>query len=162
MSAWERTCSHTWSRDEQPINVVLLDHSVEVDIGEHLSRVGTPMTQQPGLDVLEREGFLEQRVLSEVQHSHAEIERGSHVSVCFSKLIFGQGFVFDCRPCDPERGKRVVGHGGGWVREREREEERWGEMESRLMAFSFMIVDLSVYCPACQDTSRYVVPVLRK
>jgi hypothetical protein len=82
-----------------------------VDVGEYLAGVGTPVTEQPRLEVLELERLLEQRVVAEVEHTEAEVERCLHVRVGPAELIGGEGLALDGRPGDAKGGNRGVDGG---------------------------------------------------
>jgi hypothetical protein len=82
--------------DEEGIEIVLLDQAVHVDVGEGLARVRTPMSEKPRLDVLSLERFLQQRVLTKVEHTQAQVHAGMEVAVDLVDLILAE---------------RLIGHG---------------------------------------------------
>ena len=63
--------------DVDHVEVVRLDQAVQMDPEEIEPRRRPPMAEQAGLDVLEGQRFLEQRVLVEIDLSHGEIVRGA-------------------------------------------------------------------------------------
>src|SRR5215468_3191650 len=59
--------SVTRSREENRIQVILVDQPVEVDVGEGLAGVRAPMTQQSSLDMLSLQRLAQQRVFLKVE-----------------------------------------------------------------------------------------------
>jgi hypothetical protein len=80
----------TWTRDEKGIQVILFDQSVKVKIGEDLSGITTPMTEQSTLQVFKLERFLEERVLLQVDHTETQVQACRHVSVVELEFILGE------------------------------------------------------------------------
>lgn len=81
-----------------------------MDIAENLATIGTPMTQKTSLEMLLLEGLLEERIMTKVEHTKAEIERSPHVGVHLLELLLGQGLVLDGRASRTKRSD-----GGGFV-----------------------------------------------
>lgn len=81
----------TGTRDEERIEIILFDQSVEMHIGKHLSCITAPMTQQSTLEMLQLERLLQQRVLLQVDHAQAQVETSRHVLVVQLELVRGQG-----------------------------------------------------------------------
>jgi hypothetical protein len=69
------------ARQVDHVEAVLLDDPIEVDIDETLPRRGAPVAQEPGLDVLELEGPLQQRVVEQVDLPDRQVIRGAPVGV---------------------------------------------------------------------------------
>jgi hypothetical protein len=73
------------------------------------------VAEQPGLEVLDLERLLEQRVVAEVEHAEAEVERCLHVRVGLAELIGGEGLALDGCPGGAKGGDGAVDggrHGG--------------------------------------------------
>ena len=79
-----RRCTVSRPRDIDRVEVVLVDEPVEVDVGEALTGVRSPVAQQPRLGVLQAKRLPEQRVGLQVQHTQTEIEAGAPVRVDLS------------------------------------------------------------------------------
>ena len=63
------------------------DHSVQVDPDESLTRIRTPMTQQPILKMFFTQRTLEERIVAEIDHAHAEIVAGTPIGIdCFDLI----------------------------------------------------------------------------
>ena len=77
------------------VQVVLVDQTVEVNVGEALAGVRAPVAQQPRLYMLEFERLPQQRVVPEVQHPQAQVEAGLPVCVDPAQLIGAQRGPFD-------------------------------------------------------------------
>src|ERR1039458_3686987 len=64
---------------------------------EGLPRIGTPVSEQPVLDVLGLQWFAQQRVLPQVKHACAKIVTGTPVSVHFPQFVGSQRCKYDMR-----------------------------------------------------------------
>ena len=64
--------------------------AIEMHPHECLARIGTPVSEQPILEVLGAQRLLEQRIVAQVDHSGAEIVAGAPVSVDLAKFLGGQ------------------------------------------------------------------------
>ena len=67
--------------DVDHVEVVLLDHAVEVDVDEVQTGCGAPVAQEPRLDVLLGERLLEQRVVVEIDLADRQVVGGAPVGV---------------------------------------------------------------------------------
>src|SRR5437667_10218725 len=72
---------------------MLSDHSVEVDPDESLTRIRTPMTQQPILKMFFTQRTLEERIVAEIDHAHAEIVAGTPIGIDCFELIRTDRFL---------------------------------------------------------------------
>jgi len=73
--------------DVDHVEIVLLDHPVQVDVDEVETRRGSPVAEQPGFDVLLAERLLEQRVVVEINLPDREVVGGPPVRVRDSQLL---------------------------------------------------------------------------
>src|SRR5450755_5007325 len=64
---------------------------------EGLSRIGTPVSEQPVLDVLGLQGLAQQRIRPQVKHARAKIVTGTPVSIHFPQFVGSQWRKFDSR-----------------------------------------------------------------
>src|SRR5262245_13368014 len=69
------------------VKIVFLYYSVEMRINKIETRRGTPVPQQPWLDMLFGQGFFEQRVVVEVNLAHRKVVRCPPVSVELFQLV---------------------------------------------------------------------------
>ena len=67
--------------DVDHVQVVLLDHPVQVDVDEVQAGRGAPVAEQPRLDVLLRQRLLEQRVVVEIDLADRQVVGGAPVRV---------------------------------------------------------------------------------
>src|SRR6202521_4892794 len=74
------------TRDINDIQIVLLDEPVQVHPDQGLARIGTPMTQEPILDVLRPQRLAEKRVPAKINHAHRQIVASSPVGVDLPQL----------------------------------------------------------------------------
>jgi hypothetical protein len=125
----------TRTGNDKSIEVVLLDHAVEVDVSaivsrrstqcndqglrEGLASITSPVTQQTWLDVLLLQWLLEKRVLLEVEHTEAKVQGGVKVAGELVDFIFAQWLASDGRaslvvdrPLGLAVGERALGHLG--------------------------------------------------
>src|SRR5262249_40506675 len=58
---------------ENHVQGELLDHSIEVNIGEREPRTGTPMAEKPVFNVLGLQRLLQQRISLQVNHAEREV-----------------------------------------------------------------------------------------
>jgi hypothetical protein len=72
------------------VEVVLLDHPVQVNVDEIETGCGSPMTQKPRLDVILCEWLLEQRVVVEIDLANREVVGGPPVRIHQCLLLVGQ------------------------------------------------------------------------
>ncbi len=84
--------------DIDHVEIVLLDQPVEVDIEEVQSRRRAPMSQQPRLDMVDRQRRFEQRVILQIDLPHREIVRRSPVGVHLPEEIGRQAIVHALSP----------------------------------------------------------------
>jgi hypothetical protein len=71
----------TGARDEHHVKVAGADQSIEMRPDERLPGIGTPVSEQAMLDVLERERPLEERIAAQVKHPGAQVQGGAPVAV---------------------------------------------------------------------------------
>jgi hypothetical protein len=86
------------TRDEEGIEIVLLNQTVHVNVGKRLTSVRAPMSKETRLDVLDLERFLQQRVLTEVEHTQAQVHAGMEVTVHLVDLILAERLVGHSSP----------------------------------------------------------------
>jgi hypothetical protein len=67
--------------DIDDVQVVLLDDAVQVDVDEVQPRRRAPVPEQARLDVLQRERFLQQRIVVEIDLPDRQIVRGPPIGV---------------------------------------------------------------------------------
>jgi hypothetical protein len=67
--------------DVDRIQIILLDQSIEVGINKGLTRIRTPVSQQPRLDVLQSQRLAQQRVGLEVEHPQLQKQARSPIRV---------------------------------------------------------------------------------
>ena len=76
---------------------------------EGLPGIGTPVSEQPVLDVLGLQRLAQQRILPQVQHACAKIVTGTPVSVHLPQFIGSQRCKFD------RRGAGLGGRSGNMI-----------------------------------------------
>ncbi len=97
-----RWSAMTWTADEDHVEVLGLDQAVEVNVDEVEPRGSTPMSEQPGLDMLYLQGFPQQGIVIEIDLSNGEVVGRPPISVHGLQLFFGEGFAHDILlPCIP-------------------------------------------------------------
>src|SRR5215469_8136989 len=79
-------------RNVHHVEIVLLDHSIEMHPDEVLSWIRSPMAEQPALDVLGLQRFFEQRVVAQVDHPDAQVVARAPVSVDKLEFLIGERF----------------------------------------------------------------------
>jgi hypothetical protein len=67
--------------DVDHVEVVLLDHPVQVDVDEVQTRRGSPVAEEPRLDVLLGQRLLEQRVVVKIDLADRQVVGGAPVRV---------------------------------------------------------------------------------
>ena len=89
----------TGAGHENHIEIVALDHPIEVRPDEGQRRARAPMAEQAMLDVLDLERLLEQRVVAQIDHAHREVIAGAppgvHQAQLFDaeRIVAGRWFV---------------------------------------------------------------------
>src|SRR5499427_9024801 len=78
------------------VEVVLLDHPVQVNVDEIETWCGSPMAQEPRLDVILCEGLLEQRVVVEMDLADRQVVGGPPVRIHQCPLFVGQHVCHHC------------------------------------------------------------------
>ena len=85
------------SGHEHHVEVVPVDHAVQVHPGERERGARTPMAEQPLLDVLRTQRFAQQRIVLEIDHPDRQVVARAPVRVEQVKFLCGQlcvrGFV---------------------------------------------------------------------
>jgi hypothetical protein len=71
----------TGTSDVDHVQVVLVDHPVQVDVDEVQTGRRAPMAQEPRLDVLLGQRLLEQRVVVEIDLADRQVVGGAPVRV---------------------------------------------------------------------------------
>ncbi len=97
------------TRDEDCVKVIFLDQTVEVNVGEALARVRAPMAQQSRLGVLDFQGFPQQRIFLQIEHSQTQVEAGAPVGVDLSQLIGVERCSLNCRARRTVCRNRLIG-----------------------------------------------------
>ncbi len=77
---------------EQHIQIARANHAIQMRIDEIQSRRRAPMTQQPRLDVLERQRLLEQRIVQQIDLPHRQIIRSAPPGMERALLLRRQRF----------------------------------------------------------------------
>ena len=83
-------CAVARSGDENHVEVVLDDHSVQVHPHERQRRAGAPMAEEPVLDVLCLQRLFQQGVVLQVDHPHRQVVACPPEGVHQFKLVFRQ------------------------------------------------------------------------
>ena len=78
-----------------------------MSVGEALTGIGAPVTQEPRLRVLQFQRLPKQGILLEVQHPHAEVEASTPVFVDLAQLVGAERDALDRRASRTVRGDRV-------------------------------------------------------
>src|SRR5215475_105289 len=78
------------------VEVVLLDHPVQVNVDEIETGCGSPMTQEPRLDEILCEWLLEQRVVVEIDLADRQVVCGPPVRIHQCPLLVGQRVCHHC------------------------------------------------------------------
>ena len=79
--------------DEDHVQVALADEAVAVDIEKIQARGGAPVAEQAWLDIVKRQGALEQGIIFEVNLVNGKIVGGAPVGVHFSQYFRTQGAI---------------------------------------------------------------------
>ena len=79
--------------DVDHVQVVLLDQPIQMDIDEVQARRRSPVAQQARLDVLLREGLLEQRIVVEIDLADREVVGRSPVGVDRCSFLLDSAFA---------------------------------------------------------------------
>jgi hypothetical protein len=74
----------TWTRNENDVNVVLVDHPIEMDVDKVKSRRSAPVSKQTGFHVLALQRLLEERVVEKIDLPDREIVRRAPIGVDFT------------------------------------------------------------------------------
>jgi hypothetical protein len=93
--------------DNDGVQVVLIDQPVKVKVGEALTGIRAPVTQEPRLRVLRFQRLPKQGVLLEVQHPQTEVEASTPVRVGLAQLVGAERGALDRRASRTVRGDRV-------------------------------------------------------
>ena len=67
--------------DIEHIQIILLDDAIEMDVNEIEAGRRPPVSQQPRLDVLNRERYLEQRIVVQINLADGQIIGSSPIGV---------------------------------------------------------------------------------
>ena len=86
------------SGDVQHVQVVLLDHPVQVDVDEVEAGGGPPVAQEARLDVLLGQGLLEQRVVVEIDLADRQVVGGPPVRVQEREFLVRQCLRHESSP----------------------------------------------------------------
>ncbi len=89
------------SGHEYHVQIVFLDQSIQVNIGERQAGTRAPVPEQAVLDVLRPQRLLQQRVLDQIDHPQAEVIAGPPVGV-------GAAQVFGVQRRSRNRGSRFA------------------------------------------------------
>ena len=76
--------------EEDRVQIIFVDQSIQVDIAERQSRARAPMAEQTALDVIGLERLSQERILLQIDHAHGQVIAGAPVSVNLLQLFFGQ------------------------------------------------------------------------
>jgi len=74
---------------EDHVQVVLFDQPIAVNVGEAEGGRGTPVAQQAVLDLLWLEGFSQQGVIPQVNHTYGQVVTGAPVGMNFAQFFVG-------------------------------------------------------------------------
>ncbi len=89
--AHDRGAAVARPRDVDHVQVVLCDHSIQVNVNEVLPGRGTPVAQQSRLDVFELQGLAQERVVVQVDLADRDIVGGTPVGIHLAEQIRGEG-----------------------------------------------------------------------
>jgi hypothetical protein len=81
----------TGAGDVDHVEIVLVDHPIEVNVDEVQAGRRSPVPEEPGLDVLLCERLLEQRVVVEIDLTDRQVVGGAPVPIHQCPLFVGQG-----------------------------------------------------------------------
>src|SRR5262249_25561017 len=62
-----------WSSQENRVEVVLLNKTVQMDVSEAQTRTGAPVAEQSILDLLSLQRFTQQRIVLQINHAHGQV-----------------------------------------------------------------------------------------
>ena len=79
----------TGAGDVDHVEVVLLDHPIQVNVDEVQAWRRSPVAEKPRLDVILCEGLLEQRVVVEINLADREVVGGPPVRIYQCPLLVG-------------------------------------------------------------------------
>jgi hypothetical protein len=74
----------SWPGQEDHVQVVLLDQSVQMNVDKREARARAPVSQEPILDVLVFEGLSQKRVALEINHPKAQVVASSPICMGLS------------------------------------------------------------------------------
>ena len=75
---------------EDDVQIVALDCSAQMDVGERQARTGSPMAEQPVLDVLRLQRLLQQRIRLQVGHSKGKIVARPPEGIDVPRVVLAQ------------------------------------------------------------------------
>ena len=85
----------TRTADENHLEILGLDHTVEMDVNEVETRSSTPVSEEPGLDVFQLQGFLQQGIIKEIDLSNGEVVGRIPISVHGLEIFLGERLAHD-------------------------------------------------------------------
>src|SRR5215472_15373566 len=85
-----------WAGDVDHVQVVLFDEPVQVDVDEVEARRGSPVAEEPRLDVVFRERLLQQRVVVEIDLADRKVVGGAPVRVYQGRFLVRKRIRHDC------------------------------------------------------------------
>ena len=68
--------------------VILLDDAIQMNVDEILAGRRSPVAQEPGLDVLELQGFVQQRVVEQIDLADRQVIGGPPVGVHLAEELW--------------------------------------------------------------------------
>jgi hypothetical protein len=75
------------ARHEDRVEIVFFDQAIEMDVGKALPRIGTPVTEQAGLRMLQLERFMQKGIVLEVEHPQREVQTRAPVGVGLAQFV---------------------------------------------------------------------------
>lgn len=88
------------ARDEDAVKIVLLDETVEVHPCEDLAGSRAKVAEQSKLEVLRLEGFSQEGVVLQVDHTQGQVATGLEEVIVLGNLLLGERGALDSRAGD--------------------------------------------------------------
>src|ERR1035438_8942418 len=83
-------CAMAWTGNVDHVQVILSNDTIQVNPGEGLAGVRTPVPEESILEMLGADGVFQQRVVTKVDHPRAKVVASPPVGIDFAEFFGGQ------------------------------------------------------------------------
>src|SRR5215467_1675261 len=94
---------------EDHVQVILLDESVQMDVNKGQARTGSPVSQQATLNVFALQRLFQEGIVLKVDHAQHQVVTSAPVGVRLAQILSVQWRSRDCRSCGAIGGDRLAG-----------------------------------------------------